>query len=165
MAWFDYLERILVGLTPIIVAYLAYRTSKREKADKDYRELRQKYEKELEKKRNDEEAERKRDMENIQEDIESFKDDIKMDIQNITAQMDALKEQIDMSEITKQLNNLVDITGINLDYSQSLSKVLLTIGSALCNESNPHCEDITKVMNEHQEKERNIVNKIYKAIY
>ena len=49
--FFAYLERLLIVLSPIIAAYFAYKSAVTQKDTKKYVDLRQKYEKELEEKR------------------------------------------------------------------------------------------------------------------
>lgn len=68
-----------------------------------------------------------------------------------------------MGKIEKSLSQLVDISSINMKYSQSLSGLVVTIGEALKETSKD--DNISKAIQAHQAIERDLMNKIYKAIY
>jgi hypothetical protein len=87
----------------------------------------------------------------------------KLDVENLKKQVDKLEETIDMNRVEKSLSQLVDITSINMKYSQSLSGLVVTIGEAL--KETTKDDNISKAIQAHQAVERDMMNKIYKAIY
>lgn len=148
------IEKVLVAVTPIIVAYLTYRTNKKSKEDKEYRELREKYEEEIrvnqEKKRQERDEELDKKFSGLKEDLNKVQTELK---------------EFDTKAITKQLDDLVEISEINLEYSQSLSKVVVTIGEAIRDSDIIESCDISDAIREHQDNERKITNKLYKVLY
>jgi len=139
-------------LTPIILAIISFRASKRQKEDKANNELQKKYDAKIAEERAN--NEKKRD-----ESIQS----IKQDMENLKTQVEKIEETIDMGKIEKSLSQLVDISSINMKYSQSLSGLVVTIGEAIKETSKD--DNISKAIQAHQAIERDLMNKIYKAIY
>ena len=135
------IEKVLVAVTPIIVAYLTYRTNKKSKEDKEYRELREKYEEEIrvnqEKKRQERDEELDKKFSGLKENLNKVQTELK---------------EFDTKAITKQLDDLVEISEINLEYSQSLSKVVVTIGEAIRDSDIIESCDISDAIREHQKK-------------
>lgn len=144
------IQNLVIAVTPLAVGILSYLSVKKDKEDKEYRELRENYEEVLnnEKKKKDEK-------------IESSINKITEDVKNLSTKID----NIDVEDINTQLKNLVSISEINLQYSQSLSKVVTTIGECLRDSNIEFDNDISKVISEHQELERNITNRLYKVLY
>lgn len=144
------IQNLVIAVTPLAVGILSYLSVKKDKEDKEYRELRENYEEVLnnEKKKKDEK-------------IENSINKITEDVKNLSTKID----NIDVEDINTQLKNLVSISEINLQYSQSLSKVVTTIGECLRDSNIEFDNDISKVISEHQELERNITNRLYKVLY
>lgn len=149
---FNYFMTFIQILTPIILAIISFRASKRQKEDKANNELQKKYDAKIAEERTN--IEMKRD-----ESIQS----IKQDMENLKNQVEKIEETIDMGKIEKSLSQLVDISSINMKYSQSLSGLVVTIGEALKETSKD--DNISKAIQAHQAIERDLMNKIYKAIY
>lgn len=149
---FNYFMTFIQILTPIILAIISFRASKRQKEDKANNELQKKYDAKIAEERAN--NEKKRD-----ESIQS----IKQDMENLKTQVEKIEETIDMGKIEKSLSQLVDISSINMKYSQSLSGLVVTIGEAIKETSKD--DNISKAIQAHQAIERDLMNKIYKAIY
>lgn len=144
------IQNLVIAVTPLAVGILSYLSVKKDKEDKEYRELRESYEEVLNK-------EKKEKDEKIEENIQKITEDVK----NLSSKIN----DIDVEDINTQLKNLVSISEINLQYSQSLSKVVTTIGECLRDSNIEFDNDISKVISEHQELERNITNRLYKVLY
>ncbi len=149
---FNYFMTFIQILTPIILAYITYSSNKKQKEDKANQELQKKYDAKLAEERIN--VEKRRD-----ESIGA----IKKDVENLKKQVDKLEDTIDMDRIEKSLSQLVDISSINMKYSQSLSGLVVTIGEAL--KETTKDDNISKAIQAHQAVERDMMNKIYKAIY
>lgn len=149
---FNYFMTFIQILTPIILAVISFKASKKQKEDKENQELQKKYDAKIIEERLN--AEKKRD-ESIQA--------IKLDMTNLKKQVEKLEATIDMGKVEKSLSQLVDISSINMKYSQSLSGLVVTIGEALKETTDD--DNIANAIKAHQAVERDMMNKIYKAIY
>lgn len=153
--FFSYFKDIVSLFTPLLLAYFSYLTVKKEKHEKENKILRDKYEKEMENKRNA--IDKKRD-----DAINAIRDDVS----TLQDQIQKLEGAVDMKEINKSLNKLVDISSFNIEYSQSLSHVVVTIGETL-KKSNPNSVDIIeKAIEAHHKTERDMLqNEMFKVFY
>lgn len=147
MTFYEYFKDITITLTPIILAYLGYFVQKREKEAKETRIIREKYEKQQEEKRLEKEKKMDDDIKKIQTDID--------DIKNV----------MNIEEVTKSLDKLVTMSTVNMDYYQSLSHVVVRMGVAMRDSDIGQSDQLFKAIEDHLENERELNNKIYKAIY
>lgn len=151
---YEFFKEFIPLTTPFLLALITFLNKRRESkilADQKYKE---KYHKELEEKRLEDEKQR-----------DDTITDIKNEVATLGKQMAILEESVNMGDINRTLNKLVDINAVNMEYSQSLSKVVITIGESLRKSENPESENIAKAISEHLQTERELTNKIYKSIY
>lgn len=146
------LKDIVVVLCPVILAIFTYKTSKKEKSDKKYRELRQKVDEATEKARKERETK-----------IDSSLTELSEAIDKVTNTVN----KIDMESIQSQLDDLKEINGLNLDYSQSLSRVVVKIADCMKDSglSKDKQDAIGSVIEEHQATEQEITKSLYKFLY
>lgn len=147
LSFFDYFKDIITIFTPIILAYLGFVTQRKEKDAKETRVIREKYERQQEEKRAEKEKKMTDDIKKIQNDI------------------DEIKNVMNIEEVTKSLDKLVAMNTINMDYYQSLSHVVVKMGIAVKNTEIGQSDQLMKAIEDHLEKERELNNQIYKAIY
>jgi len=146
------IKDMVVIACPVILAIFTYKSTKREKEDKKYRVLKEKLDAEREKRKKENDEELNKTINDMKTSIDSVKSSV---------------EEINIKEVEKQLNDLVQLNGINLEYSQSLSTVVVKMadyvrGSQLDQNAK---DDIAKAIEAHQNKEKDITKKIYQFTY
>lgn len=151
---FDHFMTFITIITPLAVGYLTYRSTRQEKQSKQYMEL-LKRNKELEKKEADREKKQTLDqIKELSESIETLKNEVK-----------ELKEEIDMKAITIQLSKLQHLNEINIEYVQSLSKVVTTLSEEALKSENVNEKRLQSVIDDHEDTETKIMKDIYKIMY
>lgn len=147
---------VITCLSPIIVAYFGYIATKQQKQTKEFIDLQTKY-------NTQNEALKKKEMEDQKQSIDA----IRKSVADLQKQIIDLKQQVDLSKINDQLENIINISQVNFEYSQSLSQVICAIGD--CIESAHVGEAQTKKfkteLERHQSEERKFVNRIFKVVY
>lgn len=151
---FTLFKDIIIIATPFLLALMAYLNKKRDKQILEDQKYKDKYFQGIEVKRLEDETMRDRAIEEIRKDVVT-----------LSGQMIKFEESVDMVEISKVLNKLLDINAINMEYSQSLSRVVVSIGESLKKSDSSGSENIAKVIEAHLQAERDLTNKIYKSIY
>ena len=151
--FFAYLERLLIVLSPIIAAYFAYKSAVTQKDTKKYVDLRQKYEKELEEKR---EAAEKAQQEAIKQ--------MQQDLKDLRREMNDWKKSINMGEVDDKLDAVLTVSKLNFQYSQSLSSVILAIGDVVETSQVGDVDTIKEEMKRHKKEEMNISSSLLKII-
>lgn len=155
MEFFDYLERIIVCLSPIVIAWFGLRASRNEKQTKKYisaqEELRQANEKLKAKEK---------------EELQAHFDKIDTSISSLADQVSKLETAIGkISEIDKVMTNLVTMSNVNFEFCTSLSAVISSIGNALDSSDAIVSGSLQTDLAEHQKRERELVNKVCKIVY
>lgn len=147
---------IITCLSPIIVAYFGYITTRQQKQTKEFIDLQTKYNAQNEALKNRELEEQKAAIASIQASVKSLE-----------SQMGDLQQAVDLDKINRQLENILEISHINFEYSQSLSQVICTIGdcieSAQINDA--QATRFKGELERHQSEERNYANRIFKIAY
>jgi len=149
---FDYFERAIICITPIIVAWFSWRSAVTQKKTKELVELQAKYnakEKEIQKNEKDEQ---KQNIAKLSEDMCKVKE-----------QIDQLSQTLNLEELHKQLSKISAISKINYDYSQSLSQVICAIGKCIevTDPEGKSAQEVASVLAAHQQKEMAINKDLY----
>ena len=69
---------------------------------------------------------------------------------------------MDIEHINTQLGNIIQLSHINFEYSQSLSQVICAIGDCI---ENAHIEEAPTELARHQKDEREFASRILKIAY
>jgi len=149
----DTLVKIIGCLSPIICAWIAYRSSVATKKTKEYMELQAKYNKELEEKKDREVQEQRQAMEQMKKDIES-----------LSKQVDSLAKSFSMEDIHTKLEHLATMSQLNFEYSQSLSSVICSIGDCIERADLNGTDEISKEMDEHRAREKEFASRLAKTV-
>ncbi len=147
---------IITCLSPIIVAYFGYITTRQQKQTKEFIDLQTRFNAQNDVLKNRELEDQKAAIESIQESVKS-----------LTTQMSDLQQTVDLNKIDRQLENILEISHVNFEYSQSLSQVICAIGdcieSAQINDA--QANRFKDELERHQSEERKYVNRIFKVAY
>ena len=108
------LNLIITCLSPIIVAYFGYISTKQQKQTKEFIDLQTKF-------NNLNEQNKKKEVEAQKKGIEG----IQQSITELQTQMNELKSTVNIKGINDQLKDIIEISHINFEYSQSLSQVYM----------------------------------------
>ena len=154
MTGIDVFETVITCLSPIIIAIIGFMQARRDKSNKEYRELREKYDREKEAQAVKEKEESDKVLEEIQKSIATMTEEI--------AELKAIGQHHD---INKELEKLVQATTINYEYSQSLSGVVEAIGSSLQKTDMIQHDEIDVALAKHRDTDRELKKKLYKALY
>ena len=143
---------LVTCLSPIIVAYFGYITTRQQKQTKEFIELQTKYNEQNEAMKKQEIEEQKRAIQSIKESVDKLQKQI---------------DRMDINQINNQLDNILELTHINFEYSQSLSQVICAIGDCI---ENVHIgvaqtAKFQKELARHQEEERTFVSRILIIAY
>ena len=143
---------LVTCLSPIIVTYFGYITTRQQKQTKEFIELQTKYNEQNEAMKKQEIEEQKRAIQSIKESVDKLQKQI---------------DRMDINQINNQLDNILELTHINFEYSQSLSQVICAIGDCI---ENAHIGEaqtakFQKELARHQEEERTFVSRILKIAY
>lgn len=143
-------------LSPIIVAYFGYITTRQQKQTKEFIELQTKYNQQNEQMK-------KQEMEEQQKAIK----EIQASVAKLQEQFVALDKRMNIDEINDRLNNILELSHINYEYSQSLSQVICAIGDCIesTHANDPHTNRVSREMERHQEEEKRISARIFKVAY
>lgn len=157
------LKDIIVVACPVIIAIVGYRSNKKEKSDKKYREVRA----ELDKKERDERAARDERIDKTMNDLSAQIKQVDAKVAAVNKKVDTVQESVNIKEVEKQLSNLIKINGAGLNYSQSLSRVVVKMADGIVSSS--ICDDkkdsIMKAIEEHQDEEKKITQEYYSILY
>ena len=154
-AFFDYLERIVVCISPIVIAWFGYRASKNEKQTKKYIETQEEL-----KRANDTLKKKEKD------ELQAHLDKLDESIGTLTLEINGLKKSINgISEIDKRLNNLVEMSNVNFEFCTSLSTVISSIGNALDSTDVIESGNLRNDLSDHQKKEHELIAKVCKIVY
>lgn len=151
---FDYFMSFISIMTPLVLGYLTYRSSKQEKKSKEYMELMEKN-KILEKQQA--EREKNETLEQIKELTES--------IESLKTEVENLKKDIDIKALSIQLSKLQHLNEFNFEYIQSLSNVVTTLSEESLEANNIDGSRLRTVVNDHKKTETKIMQDIYKILY
>lgn len=146
---------VITCLSPIIVAYFGYMSSKQQKQTKEFIELQTKY-------NTMNEANKKKELEDQKKAIAGIQQSVK-DLQN---QMNDLKKSMNIDDINMKLKDIIEISQVNFEYSQSLSQVICAIGDCIdgSNVDKDAAKSFKHELNKHQENEREYVQRIFKKV-
>lgn len=150
------LQGFITVLTPIIVAWFGYRQTKSQKQSDEYIKLRDKYESEQEKSRKEEVEQQKKQFEEFGKSLQELQKQVKA-IQD--------SQTTSSSKVEQDLVSLVNMSNVNFEYCQSLSRVVGTIGEALGTVDSVDEEVITKAIEKHKDDEQSLIRRIYKISY
>lgn len=150
------LNLIITCLSPIIVAYFGYISTKQQKQTKEFIDLQTKFNNLNEQNKKKEAESQKKAIEGIQESITELQ-----------KQMNDLKSTVDTKRINAQLKDIIEMSHINFEYSQSLSQVICAIGDCIDNSQidGTAAADFKKELDRHKNTEREIMNRIVKIAY
>jgi seryl-tRNA synthetase len=155
---FQLFQDIVTVTTPFILAYLAYRATKKEKIDSNYAALVKKNQ-ELEKEIQDN---KKKELDGVIVELQTSVNALKKDVDGVRKYINVLSEDVKM--INGTLKDLLRFNNVNLSYSQSLSCLITTIGENIerCGDSTSP-DPIKKAVEIHQQKERDLFSTILKS--
>ena len=147
---------IITCLSPIIVAYFGYISTKQQKQTKEFIDLQSKF-------NNLNEQNKKKEVEAQKKAIEG----IQQSITELQTQMNELKSTVNIKGINDQLKDIIEISHINFEYSQSLSQVICAIGDCIDNSQvdKTSAAGFKKELDRHKSAEREFVNRIIKIAY
>lgn len=152
----DIITAIITCISPIIVAYFGYITTKQQKQTKEFIDLQTRF--------NNQNAElKKQEADQQKKAIE----DVQKSIKNLEKQMQGLEAKFDIKKINDRLDDIVEISQVNFEYSQSLSSVICAIGDCVDSSVDPKIASKFKTeLNAHQAREREFTNRIiHKVAY
>ncbi len=146
---------VITCLSPIIVAYFGYMSSKQQKQTKEFIELQTKYNQMNESNKKKELEDQKNAIAGIQQSVKDLQD-----------QMNDLKMSINIDDINIKLKDIIEISQVNFEYSQSLSQVICAIGDCIdgSNVDKDAAKSFKHELNKHQENEREYVQRIFKKV-
>lgn len=147
---------VITCLSPIIVAYFGYITTKQQKQTKEFIDLQTRY--------NNQNAEIKKQEAEAQKKSIA---DIQQSVKDLQTQLNNLESKIDIKKINDRLEDIIDISQVNFEYSQSLSSVICAIGD--CVDQSVDSDTAKKFKEElqaHQAREREFTKRIvHKVAY
>lgn len=155
LTFFDIFERIIVCLTPIILAIIGLAQVKSQKKVDDYAKSQQ----ELSKARAELAERDKAELEEHFTKLETQLDGFESKINDLDKKVEHL------SKLDKQLAGLIDISSANFGLCQSLSNVMSSIGDALDSTESINSVDLKKQLSKHRQKEQELTERIFKTIY
>lgn len=148
---------VITCLSPIIVAYFGYISTKQQKQTKEFIDLQTKFNTMNEQTKKKEAEEQKAAIEGIQKSVAELQ-----------KQINTLKSSVDnLNGINSQLKDIMEISHINFEYSQSLSQVICAIGDCIDSASvdNDSANKFQSELDRHKNEEREYVNRILKIVY
>jgi len=152
---FEIFKDLIACATPFLLCYITYRTNKKEKLDKTYREIQ---EKNVELERNivlEKQNERDNIILELQKEIKHLKDNLS----EVTDKVDTISEEVSVN-VSNTLNELLKLNSVNLTYCQSLSSLIATIGKGM---KDSEKVNISEAIEKHQQKERELFASIVKS--
>ena len=156
---FDIFERIIIVITPIVVALVGLQSTKIQKRSED-----------LVASQNaaNEAAKKLADNEKKQRDAEMERHFAKVEesITSLTEKVDKLDKTVgNLSKLDQQLSGLVELSTANLELCQSLSNIVSSIGDALDSSEAIESGDLRDQINAHRKKEQELTLRVAKIIY
>ena len=153
----DTITTLITCLSPIIVAYFGYITTRQQKQTKEFIELQTKYNEQNE-------SMKKQEIEDQKKAIKAIKDSV----EKLQQQFDELNGKFtSFEQINNQLEDILELSHVNFEYSQSLSEVICAIGDCIesANVSQDKVNKFQKELERHKEEERKFVSRILKIAY
>ena len=153
----DTITTLITCLSPIIVAYFGYITTRQQKQTKEFIELQTKYNEQNESMKKQEIEDQKKAIKAIKESVEKLQH-----------QFDELNGKFtSFEQINNQLEDILELSHVNFEYSQSLSEVICAIGDCIesANVSQDEVNKFQKELERHKEEERKFVSRILKIAY
>lgn len=147
---------VMTAISPIAVAILGVCQTRREKRNVTYRQYREENE-QLHLK--EEEKYKKAQEEKLQA--------MEKSMEKLCEELNALRKEVDIQKVEKQLNQLHILNEFNFEYIQSLSSVVLVMGETISSSSLLDDASKQRLQTEvanHKNKEAGITNKLYKVI-
>lgn len=157
------LTTLITCISPIIVAYFGYIATRQQKQTKEFIELQTKYNQQNEAMKKQEAEEQKQAIKSIKDSV----DQLQHQFNELNGKFNSLDQRMDISRINDQLNNILELSHVNFEYSQSLSEVICAIGDCIetANVGKPQAERFQKELERHKEDERKFVSRILKIAY
>ena len=157
------LTTLITCISPIIVAYFGYIATRQQKQTKEFIELQTKYNQQNEAMKKQEAEEQKQAIKSIKDSV----DQLQHQFNELNGKFNSLDQRMDISRINDQLNNILELSHVNFEYSQSLSEVICAIGDCIetANVGKPQAERFQKELERHNEDERKFVSRILKIAY
>ena len=157
------LTTLITCISPIIVAYFGYIATRQQKQTKEFLELQTKYNQQNEAMKKQEAEEQKQAIKSIKDSV----DQLQHQFNELNGKFNSLDQRMDISRINDQLNNILELSHVNFEYSQSLSEVICAIGDCIetANVGKPQVERFQKELERHKEDERKFVSRILKIAY
>lgn len=154
MTLFEIFEKIVMVLSPIIVAFFGWRSAVTSKQTREFIELEKKY-KESEKERAEQEAKLQ------QEKITA----ISKQVESLQSTVQELSDSLDLKPVYNQLDKITEISQVNYDYSLSLSQVICAIGKCIESNNLGSSDAVTKALEEHTKCEKAISQRMCKIAF
>ena len=157
------LTTLITCISPIIVAYFGYIATRQQKQTKEFIELQTKYNQQNEAMKKQEAEEQKQAIKSIKDSV----DQLQHQFNELNGKFNSLDQRMNISQINDQLNNILELSHVNFEYSQSLSEVICAIGDCIetANVGKPQAERFQKELERHKEDERKFVSRILKIAY
>ena len=157
------LTTLITCISPIIVAYFGYIATRQQKQTKEFIELQTKYNQQNEAMKKQEAEEQKQAIKSIKDSV----DQLQHQFNELNGKFNSLDQRMDISRINDQLNNILELSHVNFEYSQSLSEVICAIGDCIetANVGKPQAERFQKGLERRKEDERKFVSRILKIAY
>lgn len=151
---YEIISSLITCISPIIVAYFGYIATKQQKQTKEFIDLQTKYNAQNDSIKKQEIDAQKKSISEIQNSIKVLRD-----------QMIKLEQKVDMDRINSRLEDIIDISQVNFEYSQSLSSVICAIGDCVDSAVEPEIANKFKAeLNAHQIREREFTNRILRKV-
>lgn len=153
--FFDYFERFVICMSPIIIAWSGIQSNKNRKQQ-------EKYIKTQEDLKNANDKIKAKEKQELQEHF----DKLDTSISTLTQKVEKLEQSIEkIAEIDKRINSLVEMSNINFEFCTSLSAVITSIGNAL--ESSDAIESGTLLsdLTAHKKNELGLIGRMCKIVY
>ena len=152
---FEIFERLMICLSPFFIAWMSYRSSQNEKQMKKYMESHE------ELKRISAELKEKE-----QKELQEHLSKIDKSIASLTKTVNTLEDKVDkIGAIDKQLERIVDMSNADLEFCQSLSSVISSIGNALDSSEVIPSGALREDLKAHKKREQELLNKVFKIVY
>lgn len=151
---YEIISSLITCISPIIVAYFGYIATKQQKQTKEFIDLQTKYNAQNDSIKKQEIDAQKKSISEIQNSIKVLRD-----------QMIKLEQKVDMDRINSRLEDIIDISQVNFEYSQSLSSVICAIGDCVDSAVEPEIANKFKAeLSAHQIREREFTNRILRKV-
>lgn len=150
---FTYLERLLLCLSPIICAWMAWKSSVSQKKTKEFMELQAKYNQKIE-------DDKRKEIVSHQDSI----NDLNAKIEKLSKQVTDLANQSGNQKVVDKLNDILKISRMQFDYSTSMSQVICAIGDCIENSNVGDISAMKKELDRHQKFERTMTSELLKLV-